>query len=113
VAIADFWSSFHHNGKSALAGEGGGVHAHPLSLYKVAVYAPAETADSRYTPPNSSLPLYVLCGPSHISVSALPTPRTDSPEAGVLDEPYSAKPAQRRSHTGPPGYLGWTRFQSM
>jgi hypothetical protein len=30
---------------------------------------------------------------------------------GVLDEPYSAKPAQRSSHTGPPGYIGWTRFQ--
>jgi hypothetical protein len=35
---------------------------------------------------------------------------------GVLDEPYSAKPAQRSSHTGPPGlhrmdtvpaYVGW------
>jgi hypothetical protein len=25
-----------------------------------------------------------------------------TPEAGVLDEPYSAKPAQRSSHTGPP-----------
>jgi hypothetical protein len=23
---------------------------------------------------------------------------------GFLDEPYSAKPAQRSSHTGPPGY---------
>ncbi len=27
----------------------------------------------------------------------------------VLDESYSAKPAQRSSHTGPPGYIGWTR----
>jgi hypothetical protein len=34
-------------------------------------------------------------------------------EAGVLDEPYSAKPAQRSSHTGPPGYIAWTRFQPM
>jgi hypothetical protein len=25
---------------------------------------------------------------------------------GVLDEPYSAKPAQRSSHTGPQGYIG-------
>jgi hypothetical protein len=33
------------------------------------------------------------------------------PEAGVLDELYSANPAQRSSHTGPPGYIGWTRFQ--
>ncbi len=32
---------------------------------------------------------------------------------GVLDEPYSAKPAQRSSHTGPQGYIGWTRLQSM
>jgi hypothetical protein len=28
------------------------------------------------------------------------------PVVGVLDEPYSAKPAQRSSHTGPPGYIG-------
>ncbi len=28
--------------------------------------------------------------------------------AGVLDEPDSAKPAQCSSHTGPPGYIGWT-----
>ncbi len=37
--------------KLALAGEGGGVHAHPLSLHlpitsKVAVYAPAEWAET-------------------------------------------------------------------
>ncbi len=32
---------------------------------------------------------------------------------GVLDEPYSGKPAQRRSRTGPPGYIGWTQFQPM
>jgi hypothetical protein len=30
------------------------------------------------------------------------------PEAGVLDKPYSAKPAQLSSHTGQPGYIGWT-----
>jgi hypothetical protein len=29
-------------------------------------------------------------------------------EAGVLDEPYLAKPAQRSRHTGPLGYIGWT-----
>jgi len=29
-------------------------------------------------------------------------------EAGVLDEPNSAKPAQRSSQTGPPGHMGWT-----
>jgi hypothetical protein len=30
------------------------------------------------------------------------------PVVGVLDEPYSAKLAHRSSHTGPPGYIGWT-----
>ncbi len=34
-----------------------------------------------------------------------------SPGLGVLDEYDSAKPAQRSSHTGPPGCIGWTRFQ--
>ncbi len=29
-----------------------------------------------------------------------------APEAGVLDEPYSAKSAQQSSHTGPSGYIG-------
>jgi hypothetical protein len=32
---------------------------------------------------------------------------------GVLDEPYSVKPAQRSNQTGPPGYIGRTWFQSM
>ncbi len=36
---------------------------------------------------------------------------TVKPGLGVLDEPYSAKPAQRSIHTGPPGKIGWTRFQ--
>jgi hypothetical protein len=31
-----------------------------------------------------------------------------SPEAGVLDEPYSGKPAQQSCHTGPPGSDGQT-----
>ncbi len=31
----------------------------------------------------------------------------ESPEAGVLDEPDSAKPAQLSSNTGPPSYIGW------
>ncbi len=48
---------------SALAGEGGVVHANPLSLYlpsctKLLVYSPVERAN---TLPISSLPLYVLC----------------------------------------------------
>ncbi len=32
---------------------------------------------------------------------------------GVLDESYSAKPAQLSSHTGPPGYIGWTGHGSF
>jgi hypothetical protein len=35
------------------------------------------------------------------------------PVVEVLDELYSAKPAQRSSHTGPPGYIGLTQFQPM
>jgi hypothetical protein len=35
------------------------------------------------------------------------------PEAGVLDELYSDKPSQRSSHTGPPDYIRWTRFQPI
>ncbi len=41
-----------------------------------------------------------------------PDPNTSlKTEAGVLDEPYLAKPAQRSIHTGLPGFLGWTRFK--
>jgi hypothetical protein len=32
---------------------------------------------------------------------------------GVLDAPYSAKPAQLSRHTGPPGYIVWIQFQPM
>jgi hypothetical protein len=43
VEIADFWRTFHHDGKSALTGEGGGCTPTPFTLvtitYKVAVYA--------------------------------------------------------------------------
>ncbi len=45
--------------KSALAGKGGGSTLVTIT-YKVAVYAPAEMADT--LPPFSSIPLYVLCG---------------------------------------------------
>jgi hypothetical protein len=31
------------------------------------------------------------------------------PHLAVSHPPYSAMPAQRISHTGPPGYIGWTR----
>jgi len=36
--------------------------------------------------------------------------RCQNPVVGVLDEPYSAKPAQQIS---PPGYIRWTRLQPM
>jgi hypothetical protein len=55
--------------KFGQAAEGWG-HAHPLSLYLPSrpklhvVYAPAERVD-RYTPPISTLHLYVLCGYTH------------------------------------------------
>jgi hypothetical protein len=46
------------------------------------------------------------------------SPRRASPEQklvssglGVLNELDSAKPVKRSSHTGPPGCIGWTRFQ--
>ena len=38
-------------------------------------------------------------------------PFAETPVVGVLDEPYSAKSAQRSSHTSPPGYKGWKRYQ--
>jgi hypothetical protein len=34
-------------------------------------------------------------------------------DQGVIDEPYLAKPAQRSSLAGPPGYMGWTRLKLM
>ncbi len=80
--------------KSALAGEGGGGGARrrptPFhsSYHHVQSCSLRSSWEGSYTPPISSLPPY-------LSLSALPTPRTDSPEAGVfLDEPHSAKPAE-------------------
>jgi hypothetical protein len=50
LAIADFWHSSHHDGKISLAGEGGGympaLFQTIIIMYKVAVYAPAERADT-------------------------------------------------------------------
>ncbi len=52
VATADFWRKFHHEGKLAQPGEGGGRTARPppftlfVITYKVAVYAPTERADT-------------------------------------------------------------------
>jgi hypothetical protein len=45
--------------------------------------------------------------------SGTPTPLLRRPGLEVLDEPYSAQPAQRSSHTSPPGHIGWTWFQPM
>ncbi len=50
-------------------------------------------------------------GATNRASSRLVLPKRDS--AGVLDEPYSAKPAQRSSHNGPPGCIWRTRFQPM
>ncbi len=36
-----------------------------------------------------------------------------TPEVGDLDEPDLAKPSRLSSRTGPPGYIGWTRFQPV
>jgi hypothetical protein len=51
-----------------------------------------------------ALPLHDLSF-RNISSMLCTVPVPTPPEAGVLDEPYSAKPAQRSSHTGPPGYI--------
>jgi len=44
--MTTFWRTFHHDGKAAQAGEGGGARPPPFTLptitSKVAVYAPAE-----------------------------------------------------------------------
>jgi hypothetical protein len=50
--------------KLAQPGEGGGVHAHPLSLYTIRrtklCYMLQLSGQVLYTPPISTLPLYVL-----------------------------------------------------
>ncbi len=43
-----------------------------------------------------------------IKYAYLQKEKTTSTVVGVLNEPYAAKPAQRSSHTGQPGYIGWT-----
>jgi hypothetical protein len=52
--------------KSVLAGEGGGVHAHPLSLHlpsPVKLQCTLQLSGQIHCP-CSSLPIYVLCGPT-------------------------------------------------
>ncbi len=56
---------------------------------------------------------YSTCSLSALSILMYTLMFTVSPETGVLDKPYSAKPAQWSSHTGPPVNIGWTRFQPM
>ncbi len=54
MATADFWRTFHHDGKISSGWWGWGVHAHLLSLHlpsrfhvqSCSVYAPAEWADT-------------------------------------------------------------------
>ncbi len=51
--------------KSAQPGEGGGVHALPLSLYlpsRAKLWCTLQLRGQIYTPPISPLPLFVLCG---------------------------------------------------
>ncbi len=50
VVTSAFWRTFSHDGKISLAGEGGGARTPPFITFtitsKVAVYAPAEWADT-------------------------------------------------------------------
>ena len=60
VATATFWRTCHHDGKICPGWWGWGVHSHPLSLY-----LPSRTKldvrwEGLYTPPISTLPLYLL-----------------------------------------------------
>ncbi len=60
---ATLWHTFHHDGKFfTKAGEGRAVNAHPLSLYLPSRTKQWSTLQLRYTPPISTLQLYVLCG---------------------------------------------------
>jgi hypothetical protein len=43
-------------------------------------------------------------GPGLMSREQVSCLESRGPVVGVLDEPYSAKPAQLSSHTDPPGY---------
>ncbi len=53
--------------------------------------------------------LRILCTVIHLARVAMYTVLVAPyPVVGVLDEPDSAKPAHRSSHTGPPGYIRWT-----
>jgi hypothetical protein len=59
VATAAFWRTFHHDGKLAQGGEGGGCTPTPCHYSYHAVYAPAERADTLTL---FQLYPYVLCG---------------------------------------------------
>jgi hypothetical protein len=65
VATAAFWRTFHHDGKLAQTGKGGGARRPPFTvftiMYKVVVHSPAERTAS-YTLPYHPLYPYVLCG---------------------------------------------------
>ncbi len=75
VAMADFCCSFHHDGKSALAGVvgGGGGGCTPTppfhSIYHYVQSCSVRSAEYRHTHPISSLPLYVLCGTCQVDLS--------------------------------------------
>ncbi len=65
VTIADFWRSFHHDGKSAQAGEGWWVHCTPTPFHSIYHHLQScsvrSSWEGRHTPTISSLPLYVVC----------------------------------------------------
>ncbi len=68
VATATFWRTFHYDGKISPGWwGGGGLHAHPLSLFqpsRTKLWCTLQLREQilRYTHPISTLPLYVLCG---------------------------------------------------
>ncbi len=67
VARAAFWRTFHHDGKISPGWWRWGVHAHPHHY----IYHNIQSCSVRsswvgsYTPPISSLPLFVFCGSSN------------------------------------------------
>ncbi len=74
--MATFWRTYYHEGKNSPAwcGWGGGMHAQPFSLYLPSCTGTVQSCGAlygmlqlrrqihNYTPPISTLPLYVLCG---------------------------------------------------
>jgi hypothetical protein len=64
VTMATFWRIFHHDKKNLPSLVRWGVHAHPVHyIYHHAQSCGVRSSwEGRYSPPISTLPLYVLCG---------------------------------------------------